>query len=248
MALRYPKDQGTEWMNLKREVKNAFTSANSRVPYQKIGAGILQVFQSLQMQAGAFMSFNHENGELGLFLGRHVSGPDAVDGWFMQRADGSLSFWSYTRVSDGYGYTAIYDREGNVILSDDAVEEKGLARPWIPWSTEDWASLVNPPASRVTSNTTDTDMIISHTNAQHPVVRYAMYIRAATATCEVKFWSYPDNTLLHSVTVGDGWTLGDFNLGSWDYGISYYMKVSIRRASGTGSVGITLVSLMGKQN
>lgn len=250
MALRYPKDMGTEWMKLKREVKDAFTSANSRVPYQKIGAGVVQIFSSLQIQAGAFLRFSFATNATGMFMGRHFSGGDAVDGMFMRRADNSLAFWTFTRVSDGYGYTAIYDRQGNAIVSDDANQQEGLARPWLPYTFANWTELSAPPSSRQATGTTDTDIVVAHSNAQHGRARAAgyIYIQTGGATAEVKFWSYPDNVLLASVTAESGWQLLDFNLTDWEFGNSYYIKVSVRRASGSGNVGFTLVSLMGAQS
>lgn len=250
MALRYPKDMGTEWMNLKRQVKDAFTSANSRVPYAKIGAGIVQIFTSLQIQAGAFFRFTFSNNQLGMFLGRHFIGDDPADGLFIRRNDGTLSFWSYTRVDDGFGYTAIYDRQGNIVLSDDGNIQAGLSRPWIPYTFANMNELSNPPAVRQTSGTTDTDVVVAHSNAQHGRARAVgyVYIGTAGATAEVKFWSYPDNVLLDSITMADGWISRDFNLTGWDYASSYYVKISVRRASGTGNVGYTLVSLMGAQS
>ena len=237
-------------MKLKREVKNAFTSANSRVPYQKIGAGVVQIFSSLQIQAGAFLRFSFATNATGMLMGRHYAGAEAVDGMFMRRADNSLAFWTYTRVSDGYGYTAIYDRQGNILLSDDANIQKGLARPWLSYTFANWTELGNPPAARIASTTSDTDIIVAHSNAQHGRARANgyVYIQTAPATAEVKFWSYPDNILLGSFTSDGGWQLLDFNLTDWEFGNSYYVKVSVRRASGSGNVGFTLVSLIGAQS
>lgn len=249
MALRYPKNMGTEWMNLKQDVKNAFTSANSRIPYTRIGAGIVQIFTSLQIQAGAFLRFTFANNQLGMFLGRHVTGGDQADGLFIRRNDGTLAFWTFTKVDDGFGYTAIYDRQGNILFSDDANKQMGIARPWLAWTWTHWSELTNPPAARLTANTTDTDIIIAHTNAQHARVRAVGYASAPTSTVEIKFWSYPDDTLLYSRTASDGWqTAMDFDLASFDFGTNYYIKVSIRRASGTGNVGFSLLSLMGAQS
>lgn len=249
MALRYPKDLGTEWMNLKRQVNDAFTSANSRVPYAKIGAGVVQIFSSLQVQAGAFFRFTFANNQLGMFMGRHFTGGDAADGLFIRRIDGSLAFWSFTKVDEDYGYTAIYDRQGNIILSDDAFMQEGLARPWIPYNFINMTELTAPPSARQATGTTDTDIIISHTSVQHGKARAVGYVYIATAgaTAEVKFWSYPDNTLLASFTSADGWQFADFNLTGWEFGNNYYIKVSVRRASGSGNVGFSLVSLMGRQ-
>ena len=111
----YPKDMGTEWMNLKRQVKDAWTSSNSRTPYQKLAAGALAVSSSLKILAGAYLEFVYSNGIIGMTIGRHFWGSDPVDGMFFKRVDGSLAMWIFTRLSDGFGYSAIFDQEQNVI-------------------------------------------------------------------------------------------------------------------------------------
>jgi hypothetical protein len=250
MALRYPKDLGTEWMKLKVGIADAFTSANSRVPYQKIGAGILQVFTSLQMQAGAFASFKHPSGQTAMYIGRHFTGGDPANGMFMRRNDGTLAFWTFQKETDSYGYTAVYDQMGNIVVSDDGASGKGLARPWLAYNFVDWSELTSPPAGRQASTTTDTDVVLAHTNAQHGRVRAVVYVQLASNTAEVKFWSYPDNVLLYNQTITtSGYYIMDFNLSAdWEFGYSYYIKCSIRRASATGNVGFTLISLMGAQS
>ncbi len=249
MALRYPKDMGTEWMKLKSSVKDAFTSANSRVPYQKIGAGVVQIFSSLTVAAGAWFQFTFANNQLGMFIGRHYTGGEPADGLFIRRVDGSLAFWSFTKTETGFGYTAIYDRLGNIILSDDAVKEQGMARPWLPWNYVNWSELVSPPSNRQATSGTEANIILLHTNSQHGKVRGVGYVSAPTGTAEVKFYSYPDDTLIYSFTQADGWTdFLDFDLPSWQFGDNVYIRVSIRRASGTGNVGFTLVSFMGRQS
>lgn len=246
--LRYPKDQGTEWMNLKRQVNDIFTTANSRTAYQKIGAGILNVFQSIQIQAGAFMTFKYPNGTTGMYMGRHSDGSNDVDGVYFARSDGSVVLWSYSRVSDGYGYFAIYDKSGNVIMSDDAAGELGLARPWIPLSFVNTTELATPPAARSTTATTDTAVVTSYINMQHPRLHFQAYVsNAGGGTCEYKFKNLSNGTTMFTGTSTGGYVSGDMDLGVWSFGDEVQMDLTIRRSAGAGAVGITLLSLLGRQ-
>lgn len=246
----YPKDMGIEWMNLKRQVKDAFTSANSRVPYKKITAGILNVSSSLKILAGASLTFVYESTALGMILGRHSDGVDDVDGIFVRRNDGSLAMWIYNRVSDGYGYTSFYDQSNNTIFSDDGNSGKGLGRPWIPYTFVDVSSMITP-SSRMTGGTTDVAVVTSFANVQHPYVYFVVYIYVAVggSTVEFKFKDPGLGTTLYAQTAGAGYVSGQFAVNSdHPFGEDKNFDLTIRRASGSGNVGITLLSLMGRQS
>lgn len=244
---KYPKDQGTEWMKLVRQVNNAFTSANRRIPYQKITAGVLNVSNVISILAGALLRFFYSTGATGLLMGRHsTGGGDPVDGMILRRADSSLVMWSFSSVADGSGFWGMYDKANHRIISDDTDNGVGLDRPWIPYTFANYTELTSPPAARQTAVTTDTNIVIAHTNAQHPRFRWAGYIQVpGGATAEVKVWNDQTGALLDSVTAGSGWQIRDAGLDDWDWASSAYIRFSIRRASGAGTVGFTLVSLMG---
>lgn len=246
----YPKDMGTEWMNLKQQVKSAFTSANSRVPYQKIAAGVLKVSSSLEVLAGAFIKFSYGAGGLGMLLGRHVTGGEPAEGIFIRRNDGSLAMWIYNRISDGFGFSALYDQDSNGIFTDDGVGKRGIGRPWISAGWANTTELTSPPAARQTGGTTDVAVITTQYNVQHPYVHYAAYCwTATTATVEVKFKDPGTGVTFHTTTVSNGYFSGDFALPSdWSFGYDIIMDVTIRRASGSGNVGITLLGLYGRQS
>lgn len=246
---KYPKDMGTEWMQLKRDVKSAFTSANSRVPYGKIGAGVLRVLSSLTIEAGAFIKFVYQSGITGMIVGRHTGGGDPVDGMFIKRADGTIAFWMYSRVSDGYGYTAIYDQQGNAVVSDDGNTQQGLATPWITVPYVETAELTAPPANRSTTNTTDTVVINTYHPMQHPKLQFAVYVHnAGGGTCEFKFKNPATGVTLFSTTSTGGYVVGSFAISPWVYMDYLQLDLSIRRSAGAGAVGITLISLMGRQS
>lgn len=249
MALNYPKDQGTEWFNLKKQVRDAFTSANSRVPYQKIAAGIVRISTSLELLAGSFLKFFYESGDVGIFVGRHTANGGDSDGIYIRRNGGGTLFSSSTRASDDFGYTAIWDSEDNLVVSDDAVD-KGLARPWIPQSFTETSGLTVPPTSRQNSTTSDLEIYTTFVPVQHPKLEYWAYVHIQTpgATAEVKFKNITTGATMHTTTTSGGFISNSFSLGTWDYGDWHQMDVTIRRASGTGYVALTLVQLVGRQS
>lgn len=248
----YPKDLGTEWMKLKTNVKDAFTSANSRVPYAKIGAGVLKVFQSLEIQAGAVLRFMWPGGIIGMLLGRHTQGPDDADGMFILRPDGSTAFWVSNRVSDGYGFTAIYDQSGNIIFSDDGDSQKGIGRPWLAHSLVNTVEIANPPAVRQTSSTTDVALVSTFAVMQHSHMFFYGFVSIFTAggIAEVKFKNLTTGITMHTVSgiSASGFISGSFDVGSYDFGDIHQIDITARRSGGTGIVGLTMISLHGRQS
>lgn len=248
MGLNYPKDQGTEWMKLKQEVRSAFTSANSRVPYQKIAAGIVKIASSLEILAGAMFTFRYSDNSVGMTMGRLIFGGDAYDGVIINKSSGNFAFSSYNRVSDGYGFTGIYDGDGNIVISDDAGAQQGLARPWIPVTFMNTSEYASPPSARQTTNTTDTTVVSALFQAQHPNMHYAVYVsNPGGGTCEFKFKD-GSGTTLHTASSTGGFVISDFTLSGFNFGDDFQMDLTIRRSAGTGAVGITLISLYGRQS
>lgn len=246
----YPKDQGTEWMNLKRQVKDAFTSANSRVPYAKIGAGIVRVFTSLVIEAGAYLAARYENGAYGLFFGTFsLSGIDH-QGFVIFNPEGSTAFQTYYRNSDAYGFTAVWDRSNNIVLSDDGDSGKGLGRPWIPHTFVDTSEIANPPAARQTSGTTDVSVVTIFSPVQHSKLHFQAYVTIAVggSTAEVKFKDISNGLTLYTGTSGGGYISSDFSIGDYTFGDEHQIDITIRRASGSGAVGLTLLACHGRQS
>lgn len=249
MGLNYPKDQGTEWFNLKQQVKSAFTSANSRIPYQKIAAGILKVSTSLEILSGAFLKFSYIHYDDGIYMGSNVlfSGNLTEGLYIRNNKNGNAAFTSLYRISDGYGFTGIWDSVGNVVVSDDAGAAVGLARPWIPVTFMNTAEYATPPAARQTSGTTDATVVSAFFQAQHPRMHYVAYVaNPGGGTNEYKFKDSGGTTLFTGTSTG-GFVSGDFDLTGWTFGNDFQMDLTIRRSAGAGAVGITLISLYGRQ-
>lgn len=251
MGLNYPKSMGIEWIKLKQDVKSAFTAANTRQPYAKIGAGILTVASSLTVLAGAFMKFKWANGDDGIYMGRFTLAGQPHDGIIVYQYTGGLAFSSYNKVSDGSGFTAVYDGEGNIVLSDDAVAAKGLARPWIAHGFADTSELASPPANRQTSSTSDTAVVSMMTPLQHPKMSiwFYTYIQTGGASVEVKVKDLTSGeTLFTQAYSSSGFQNATFSLGTWNYGADHQFDITIRRSAGSGNVGLTVLSVNGRQS
>lgn len=248
----YPRDQATEWQNIKNDVRMLFTSATYRRAMQQIGATALKVWKSIEIQAGAFLSFRYYNGTEGIYIGRHSTGSDDADGIIIRRSDGSPAMWIYSRTADGYGFSALYDKLGNVIFSDDGNSGNGMARPWLTNPFVDTAELVNPPANRQTSNTTDTPVVSFIMPDQHPRIRVEGYVyNPGGGTNNVKLKETGSGTELFSGSyAGTNYAWFNFTVSNplFDYGTMRTYDITIRRSAGAGAVGITIVNVMGVQS
>jgi hypothetical protein len=249
----YPKDQATEWQNMKKDVRMLFTSASYRRALQQIGATALKVWKSIEIQAGAFLSFKYGNGTEGIYIGRHSTGSDDADGLIIRRSDGSPAMWIYSRTSDGYGFSALYDKSGNIIFSDDGNTGTGMARPWLSYGgLVHTTELVAPPAARQTSNTTDTSVVTFVMPDQHPRIRVQGYVyNPGGGTNNVKLIEPSSGTTLYSNTyAGTNYGWFDFTVTNpnFDFGTVRIYDITIRRSAGAGAVGITIVSVMGVQS
>lgn len=202
------------------------------------------------MQAGSIMRFLYPSGVTGMIFGRHNNGIEEVDGMYIQRPDGTLALWIHSAVDDGDGFTAIYDQQENIIFSDDAVAGQGIARPWIPITFAPTAELTTPPANRQASSTTDVPVYTIFHPIQHPKIFYQAYMQVSVggSTAEVKFKNNLAGTVMHSTTVSNGWISGEFTLTDWNFGDTMNIDVTIRRASGSGNVGLTLLAFEGRQS
>lgn len=246
----YPKDMATEWMNLKKQVKGVFTSANSKPAFTKIAAGILNVFTSLVVQAGATITAKYQSGVDGIYFGELVFGPDEAEGMIIKDNDGNYSFVTFSRTSDGYGYTAIFDKTGNIIVSSDADSNFGLGRPWIPHTFVNTAELTSPPAERITGGTVDVSVVAALSPVQHPRVRMEAYVYIGTvgASCNYKVKDVFNGTTLLDATSTGGFVGHDFDVPGFDFGNNVYLDITVRRSAGAGNVGITVLSLLGRQS
>lgn len=247
---QYPKDMASEWQKMKRDVKDLFTSANYRRALQEIGATSLRVLTSLEIYPGAFFEFFHQGGTTGMFLGRHLFLGDEADGLYVLRPDGSVAFWTFSRVSDGYGYTAVYDNMGHEILANDANAGQGLSRPYLSVPFADTAELTAPAANHTTTNTTDTPIYTTQFPIQHPRLRINAYVHnSGGGTAEIKVKDTTRGvTVITGTSTGGFISLTDSHPDGWEFLDNNIFDVTIRRSAGAGAVGMTLLNMFGVQS
>jgi hypothetical protein len=75
-----------------------------------------------------------------------------------------------------------------------------------------------------------------------------MQVSVGGSTAEVKFKNNLAGTTMHAATVSNGWISGEFALTDWNFGDTMNIDVTIRRASGSGNVGLTLLAFEGRQS
>lgn len=248
----YPKDMATEWQDMKKNVRNLFTSANFKRAYQQIGATGLRVYKFLEMQAGSYVVFKYSNGINGMWFGRHTTGSEDADGMIVRRSDGTVALWLHSHVDDDGGFTAFFDKAENIILSDDGDSGAGLARPWLAHTFVNTGELTAPPSVRQTTNTTDTALVTAQIDVQHPRLKMLAYIyNPGGGTNEVKVKNPGTGETLFSQTyagTNPGFIQADMDVGSVNFGDIAIIDITCRRSAGAGAVGITVVGLWGIQS
>lgn len=245
----YPKDMASEWTQLRRDVKNAFTSANLRTGMAKIGAKVIEITGELALNAGARFRAKFTNNNDALYVGPGSINGQPVQVVLINRPDGSraLEVFGGDTVS---GYLAIWDRDGHIIFSEDSGAGQGIARPWIPYNFLRTSSLISPPL--MTSSSFAAHVTISGV-AQHPKIRVKMFVRCTgTDTAQVRLNDPSSGTViaqsgtisgdaLHAVTLE-----GDHP--NFEFGDDFKYDIEIRRVSGTGSgVGVEVHQATGRQ-
>lgn len=90
----------------------------------------------LLIRDGGEFEVQTENGTPMFFLGKLNAGGTDYRGIRLKRENGTDMFYNGLVASDANKvYFAWLDRDGNVIVSDDAVTGEGLARPWLSMPT-----------------------------------------------------------------------------------------------------------------
>lgn len=231
----YPKDMGTEWQKLKREVKGAFTSGNLRKGFQQLSAGILDVFGKLVIHPGGSLVSQYTTGTTALLIGTHFlsGGGGQVEGVIIRRPSGSLVFWTYGQGGSD-SFWALYDKGGRIIFSDDAASGKGIATPWLPYNVVRSLEIVTPPDT--TQSSTYQSFYTITGWMQHPkIVVKAKSINAGSATSQVRIKDSVTGTVIaETATLAAG--SHDIELTgdhvNWEFGKYFKYDVEYRRVSG----------------
>lgn len=106
------------------------------------------------------------------FLGTTAGGET---GFFVQRADGTSSFYAWT---SGGGFAAMFDRASNYVVTDDATSGQGLARPYVPLGS----FVDNSAPTRSTMSTSWTTLQTLSGYKQHPKITMQVLVQTGTGT------------------------------------------------------------------
>lgn len=245
---RYPRDFASEWTQLKRDVKNAYTSANMRTGMAKIGAKVIEITGELIMNAGARLVAKYDNGVDAFAVEQVPLGDDTVNQVMIRRYDGSpcLEVWG---GEGNPGYFAISDQSGHIILSDDGVTGQGLARPYLSYTAFRTSRLTSPEELTTSSSFTPQFTIINQ--QQHPRIRILVYVQCnGSDVAQVRIKDVSSGTAVaQTANVTSGWHYLEGNHANYSFGDEFQYDIEIRRVSGTSAgVGMTFVYGMGIQS
>lgn len=244
----YPKDMASEWNQLKRDVRNAFTSANLRTGMAKIGAKVIEITGELALNVGATLRAQYANGVNALYVGPGNYNGKTVAKVGIRRYDGSQVL-SVFGSADEPGYFSIQDPQGNIIVSDDGMTGIGLARPWIPYGWTRTADITTPR-----DITTSSTFVAHHTISgylQHPkIVVWGFLVCNASDRADVRIKDTDSGQIVASATnLATGWVTLEGSVPNYGFGDFFKYDIEVRRASGTGTgVGFTVTSAHGRQS
>lgn len=247
----YPRDMASEWNKLKRDVKDAFTSANLRTGMAKIGAKVIEVTGELALNAGAKLRARYANNNTAFLVGQHNNGVSPVEGVLIYRPNGQATFWSWGDSETGDGFWAFYDKNGNVILSDDGASGIGLGRPWLSYNVVRTQEFFLP--SDIVTSSSFTPVHTISGNMQHPKIKMILYPYITDNDVAQVRLRNPSSgaTLYTSGNLSSPAPIINFTADHDEYSFSKEFKydLEIRRVSGTGpGVGVTVAQAVGRQS
>ena len=170
-------------------------------------------------------------------------------GLYFNREDGSLAFAIFDPLPlvDGYHqFWSLWDRTGNLIMSEDATSGQGIARPYlpIPWVTVDTTTWP------VTTSATMVDMQFTLHSLQHPYVE--VWVQAAPDAATVGEYQLVQGSDIIGAPVQITGAAVQFV--SWTvpvvgaFGLRTDLHVAFRRVSGAGNVRGLVVGAWGVQS
>jgi len=244
MSDRYNDWENTDLMNivadLKRRIENL--ESGNRIGNTAIDKGILNVNSG---------SFTVGTSPQALFFGTIAYGSGSAPGWIFRRADGSAVF-ALLGTSPNDQFWAFYDKQQNIIISDDAAAGQGLALPFLPIPFVTHSNIV--PELTTTSGTF-VAVQTGRFQKQHPKVQVDVLCRASDGTTagEVR---------LVDATHGGSVIAGPSTISAGAYALialgpaavygnhteTMEIEVQIRRTSGAGTIGARTFLAYGKQS
>lgn len=247
----YPRDMASEWNQMKRDVKNAFTSANLRTGMAKIGAKVIEITGQLSLNAGATLITRYTNNNTSMLVGKHSTGDTPIQGFWFRRPDGTIAIWAWGDDNNN-GFLAMYDKQEHVIFGDDGASGQGLSRPYIPYNVVKTSEIFVAPTINTTA-TFSPHMTVAGFK-QHPKIFLRCYLYVlGNDVAQVRLYDPNTSTVMFTsglVSAADSSYL-DILVPHVDYNFGEYFKydVEIKRAAGTGpGVGVIVLVTEGRQS
>lgn len=247
----YPKGIGDAFNDLRRRAAAAYTSSNTRKALTKIQAAALDLFGDLIIKPGGRLIAQYKNGATALQVGANtLSDGTPVHGVLIRRPGGETVLFTFGPDSGGSAYWALYDRSGNIVVSDDANSGQGLATPYIPLTAVPTTRMVNRQES-----TTSTAFVALYTingTKQHPKMRFRAIVQSdAGVTGEMRVTNPLNGAVLlavQSIAAGSSFnTAYTFTVPGAHQSL-LQLDIEVRVASGSGSVGLTVLNVEGIQS
>lgn len=255
-----PSDQrppGEDWLvrrivDLEREVREL--KAGRRLEAASIGAGGVTVNGGAIDIKDGTLRLRHANGTDLLFLGPGVIGAEPVRYLRIRRPDGSTVLYTYGS-DDGDGFWAMYDKQDNIILSDDGASGQGLARPYLPIP---WASHSQSAITDTTTSAAFTGLLSTRYKKQHPKIWAQILCQASDATTagEVRIIkTFTGDQIGATVTIpatGPGGFYALRQIGPADvpgtFSEEMELEVQARRTAGAGTIGVRMFGCYAQQS
>ena len=234
-------DTSRELRDIKRRLANL--EVNNRLANATIGGdgrrGRLRVLDAQNTEVGVI-------GDLG--VPDNTGAPQT--GLIFRRQGGGAALTVFDPApGDGFNqFVAIFDRTGNIVVSDDTESGAGLALPWLPLS---WVSLDQAKWS-TTSSSSPVPQFVAVYFKQHP----KMYLIGLASTdgdttAQIRLASYGGAEVYGTADIDVGanvfFQIGPVDLptiGAFDF---QYLQVDARRTGGSGSVRMIPVAFYGTQ-
>lgn len=232
----YPKDMGDVVKEMQQQIRDARTSGQSRVPFDRIVDGRLTVLD------GAVEIV--KLGKLG-----QIAGED-IWGMVIRRANNTEALRIFSSDSGNNTYMALSDQSGNFIFSDDGISGQGIARPYLGVP---FAPAGDPTTSTPSSNTSGTFATVSEAwfPKQQPRMQIYYSQRTTSTTGQIQVVDRNGAVLAGPVSTALGASSG-FSFGPFavpgNFMDTTYIGVQTRVASGAGAVGLFVNGAYGIQS
>jgi hypothetical protein len=180
-------------------------------------------------------------------------GPDEAGRQIIRiRRDGGRNVLYTHTIDNGEQYWALTDRAGTIVVSDDTVSGKGLARPWIPVAFERVRGADMP---RVTNGSFE-GVWEANFNRSHPLIELYTVDGCDSGTTGAAQIVITD-PVSGVRTVADSWTFGPglgrtyrgpYALPGEAYAGPVRVAVEYRRTGGTGNVYAVVMDATQRQS